>query len=121
MGISPTYKTSIPTAPNWTIQLVPDTGTFNVSGLVAANFALLIHNLDTGAETTGVGTFSTITPAVTTTINGATVVISPASVQYQVAASEVAVGRYRLFVLVTLSGGGIEPFLLQEDWQVLSL
>src|SRR5512146_2805602 len=98
MGISPTYKTSIPTAPLWTIQLVPDSGTFSVSGLTVSDFALLIHDLDTGIETTGQGTFSNITAAGTQTINGATVIISPASGQYQVASTDVALGTYRLFV-----------------------
>lgn len=120
MGISPTYKTSIPTAPLWTIQLVPDSGIFNVSGLTVSDFQLLMHNLDTGVETTGAGTFSNIQAAVTQTINGATVIISPASVQYQVASADVTVGKYRLFVLVTVANG-VEAFLFEEDWQVVLL
>lgn len=125
MGISPWYKTSNATAPIWTIQLVPDSGTFNVSGLVVGNFALLFRDLDTGVETTGVGTFSIITAAVTVTNAGQTTIVSPASVQYQVALAEVPTVpppvRKRVYVLVTLSGGGVEPFQLQEDWVVMPL
>lgn len=117
MGISPHYKTAAPTAPIWTIQLVPDSGTFSVAGLVPNSFSLLLHNLDTGVETTGQGTFSNITTAVTTTSGGIT---SPASVQYQAASADVNLGRYRLFVLVTV-GNGIQPFLLDEEWEVLPL
>src|SRR5258708_4515337 len=120
MGISPTYKTSIPTAPIWTIQLVPDSGTFSVAGLLPNRFSLLLHNLSTGVETTGLGTFSNITAAVTSTSGGITTILSPASVQYQAVAADVNLGRYRLFVLVTV-GNGVQPFLLAEDWEVLSL
>lgn len=124
MGISPWYKTSTPTAPTWTIQLVPDSGVFNVSGLVVGNFALLFRNLDTGVETTGQGTFSNITAAVTTTNAGQTTIVSPASVQYQVATADIPAQvpmRFRCYVLVTLSGGNIEPFAFGEDWTVLPL
>lgn len=120
MGISPWYKTSTPTAPVWTIQLVPDSGVFNVSGLVVANFSLLLRNLDTSVETTGQGTFSNITAAVTVTSGSSTIIISPATVQYQHNVADVIIGRYRPYVLVTFSNG-IEPFQLQEDWQVVPL
>lgn len=117
MGLSPTYKTSNPIAPIWQISLVPDSGTFNVTGLTTGSFAMLFKNLDSGAETNGIGTFSNIVAA-STLSNGVTV---PASVQYQVNSSEVIIGRYRPVVLVTLGNGGIEPFVLQEDWQVVPL
>ncbi|HET8911894.1 MAG TPA: hypothetical protein VFN23_10545, partial [Ktedonobacteraceae bacterium] len=101
MGISPWYRTSSPISPIWTILLVPDTGSFNVAGLAPSNFALLLRNLDTGVETTGQGTFSNIQAATT---------ISPASVQYQLATADVNLGHFRVWVEVTLSTGGIEPF-----------
>jgi hypothetical protein len=111
MGISPWYKTSTPTAPLWTIQLVPDSGSFVTTGLTTGNFALLIKNLDTGVETSGVGTFSNITAATST---------SPASVQYQAASGDVNVGNYRLAVLVTVANG-VQPFILTETWEVVPL
>ena len=120
MGISPWYKTSTPTAPTWTISLVPDSGYLNVSGLVVGNFSLLLHNLDTGVETTGQGTFSNITAAVVVQSGSQTIVVSPASVQYQHNVADVVVGRYRCFVLITFSNG-VEPFLIQEDWRVEAL
>ncbi len=116
MGISPWYKTTTPTAPKWTIQLVPDTGYFDVTNLVVGNFSLLMHNVDTGVETTGVGTFSNITAAI---LSGSTVV-TPASVQYQAASADVVVGMYQNFVLVTLSNG-VEPFKFGELWQVIQI
>lgn len=121
MGISPWYLTSAPTAPIWNIQLALDDGTaFPVAGLLVSNFSLVLRNLATGVETSGQGTFSNITPAVTQSINGSTVVLEPASVNYQLASGDVAIGKYRLYVLVTLSNG-VQPFLLEEDWQVVSL
>lgn len=122
MGISPWYMTSNPTAPIWTIPLVPDGGmAFPVAGLTASNFSLLIKNLATGIATTGQGTFLNITPAVTTTINGSTVVVAPAQVNYQLVSADVAIGRYEVYVLVTLSNGGVQPFLFEEDWRVVPL
>ena len=121
VGISPWFKTSQPTAPLWTISLVPDSGAFSISGLTTASFALLLHNLATGVETTGVGTFSNLTAAVTTTVNGQTVVLTPALIQYQVAQAEVVLGTYRVYVLATLAGGAVQPFQLQEDWQVVPI
>jgi hypothetical protein len=85
------------------------------------NFALLMRNLDTGAETAGMGTFSNVTLATTTTSGGITTITAPASVQYQVAAAEVIVGHYRNTVFVTLIGGGVQPFMIEEDWQVVAL
>jgi hypothetical protein len=116
MGISPWYKTNTPTAPKWTIQLVPDTGSFDVTNLTTGNFSLLMRNVDTGVETTGAGTFSNITAAV---LSGSTVV-TPASVQYQAASGDVVAGMYQNFVLVTLSNG-IEPFKFGELWQVIQI
>jgi hypothetical protein len=111
MGISPWYKTTTPTAPIWTIQLVPDAGIFNVAGLSVGNFALLIRNIDTGVETSGAGSFANITAGA-----GAT----PSSVQYQAAVADVTLGNYRLAVLVT-TGSGVQPFVLTETWQVVTL
>jgi hypothetical protein len=116
MGFSPWYLTSAPTAPVWTIQLVPDGGTFDVSALNPSFFSLLLHNLDTGIETTGQGVFSGLTAAVTFS----TGVIIPASIQYQAAIADVNPGRYRVFVLVTLSNG-ILPVEIDEDWVVVPL
>lgn len=116
MGISPWYKTSVPTAPLWTISLVPDSGALSITGLVLSNFSMLFKNLDTGIETIGVGAFSNLTTSSTTSAG----VIIPASIQYQVAASEVVVGRYLPIVLVTLVSG-VQPFVLQEDWEVVTL
>lgn len=117
MGISPWYKTSVPTAPIWTIQLVPDSGVFTVAGLVIGDFGLLLRNLDTGAETTGLGTFSNITAA-TFTANGG--ILTHTSVQYQAASADVALGNYRVVVLVTV-GSGVQPFVLEEIWEVVPL
>ncbi len=111
MGISPYYKTATPTAPRWMIRLVPDSGIFDVTGLSTSAFALLIHNQDTGVETSGAGTFANITAGA-----GAT----PSSVQYQAAAADVTLGNFRLAVLVT-TGSGIQPFVITEIWEVVPL
>ncbi len=120
MGISPTYLGNL--APAWTIFLVPDSGVVNVSGLVAANFSLRIHNTSAGAtptETTGQGTFSNITAAVTQLLpDGTTLIKSHSSVQYQLVNADVVLGTYKLWCDVTFSNG-VESFLL-GDWQVIS-
>lgn len=120
MGISPWLKTATPTSPKWIIQLIPDSGTFDVSGLTTGDFELRIQDLKNGNVSAGQGTFSSITAAVTTTINSATVVVSPAQVSYQLDPDDVVLGRYRLTLLVTTSNG-VMPFLVEEDWQVVAL
>lgn len=117
MGISPTYKTATPIAPLWQISLVPDSGTFDITGLSTSNFAMLFKDLDSGQETNGIGTFSSLVAAQTLSSG----VVVPASIRYQVAATEVIISRKRPVVLVTVGNGGIEPFVLQEDWVVVPL
>lgn len=108
MPITPWYKGDL--VPLWTIQLVPDSGVFNVSGLAPSSFALFIKNTDTGVETNGGGTFSSITAATTTT---------PASVQYAPSTADVGtLGNFTLFVVVTFPAGH-ETFSL-GSWQVVS-
>lgn len=120
MGISPWFKTSIPTSPKWIIQLIPDSGTFDITGLTTDDFSLRIQDLQTGEVKTGAGAFSSITAAVTTTINSATVIVSPAQVSYQLDSADVVLGRFRIYVLVTTSNG-VVPFLIEEDWRVVAL
>ncbi len=112
MAITPWYVGQL--APIWTIQLIPDSGFVNVSGLVVGNFSLRILNTATNVETTGQGTFSNITAA---TLNGS-VVVTPASVQYQPVTADVALGVYMLWCDVTFANGK-EPFLI-GIWQVLA-
>lgn len=120
MGISPWFLTATPTAPKWIIQLVPDSGAFDITGLTNDDFSLHIQDLKTGEVRTGQGTFSGLTAAVTTTINSAMVIVSPAQINYQLASDDVALGRFKLTVLVTASNG-IIPFVIEEDWQVVAL
>ena len=110
--ITPWYVGQL--APIWTIQLIPDTGYVNVTGLVVGNFSLRILNTATGVETTGQGTFSNITAAV---LNGS-IVVTPASVQYQPVAADVVAGTYTLWCDVTFANGR-EPFLI-GTWQVIA-
>lgn len=112
MGISPTYLGNL--APTWTVQMIPDTGVVNTSGLNTGNFALGIRNLETGGVTAGQGSFSNIVAAVVT--NG--VVITPATVQYQTVTNDVVLGRYQLWLDVTFSTG-VETFYIPEIWEVL--
>lgn len=116
MSISPWYKTATPTAPIWTVSLVPDSGSFSIANLSSINFSMLFKNLDTGMETTGVGVFSNLTATSTNSFG----VAVPASIQYQVDASEVVLGRFQPVVLVTLSNG-IQPFFFDDVWEVVSL
>lgn len=120
MGISPWPKTSIPTAPRWIIQLIPDSGIFDITGLTTDDFSLRIQDLKTGEVKTGAGTFSALTAAVTTTVNSATVIVSPAQISYQLASVDVALGRFKLTVIASMSNGDL-PFLVDEDWQVVAL
>ena len=114
--ITPWYVGQL--SPIWTIQLIPDSGYVNVTGLVVGNFSLRILNTATGVETTGQGTFSNITAAVTTQSGGQTIVVTPASVQYQPVAADVVAGIYTLWCDVTFANGK-EPFLI-GTWQVLT-
>jgi len=98
MGINTWYVGD--TVPLLTIQLVPDSGFIDLTGLAPANFTLLIRNLNVG-ETSGVGTFSSVTQATVT--NG--VVTAPASVKYQFAVSEAVVGLYHLYVRIQFASG----------------
>jgi hypothetical protein len=118
MPISPWYLGQL--APAWTIQLVPDTGYVNVTGLTTNSFSLRIRDLDKGTETTGQGTFSNIVAAVTTTVQPGNqiVVVSHASVQFQPVTADVNLGNYELWVDVTFSNGK-QPFLIQQIWQVI--
>ncbi len=109
MAITPWYVGQL--APVLTIQLVPDSGQFNIAGLTTANFSLTVHNSDSGVDTAGAGTFANLQPAATSGY-------APASIQYQLAAADVATsGNYHLFVNAQLPNG-----LMVFDlgvWQVL--
>jgi hypothetical protein len=116
MPISPWFKGD--TMPIWKFQLIPDSGVFNVFGLTASNFSLLIKNIDTmpPTETTGTGIFSNVTPAVT---NG-NVIISHAYVEYWPSFADVAnLGNFVLFVVVTFPSGGTGTFSV-GSWQVVT-
>ncbi len=120
MAITPWYVGQL--SPAWVISLVPDKGVVNISGLVTGNFSLLIRNIGTatgaGSETSGLGTFSAITAAVTTMVDDELQIISHASVQYQLASADVVVAsKYHLFVIVNFVNGP-EPFDL-GTWEVL--
>ncbi len=115
MGISPTYIGYL--APKWTIQLVPDSGVVDISGLATNNFTLLLRNKETGAKATGAGTFSNITASATNTVNDITT-ITPASVQYQLVSADLVIGRYDVWVTVTFSNG-TQPFYM-GIWEVLA-
>jgi hypothetical protein len=107
MAITPWPKGNL--VPAWVISLVPDTGTVNIAGLVVGNFSLRILNNNLGTETTGVGTFSSITAAAPPT---------PASVTYQVNSADVAtLGMFHLWLDVTFSTG-VQSFDL-GPWQVV--
>lgn len=109
MAISPWYKGDL--YPAWVISLVPDTGTFNTTGLTASNFSLIIRNNDplTPTEITGTGTFTGLTAATSTT---------PATIQYQPASADVStIGNFTVLVQCTFPSGGIQTFNL-GSWQV---
>lgn len=109
-------------APLWTIQLVLDSGPFNVFGLAPSNFSMVFRNTDMPGivDIPGTGTFSNITAAVTQTVNGVTTVVTPASVQYQVSLGDVALAaNYHVFVKVQMGNG---PQIFDcGPWQVLAL
>jgi hypothetical protein len=108
MAITPWYRGD--TLPAWPISLTTDSGSINVTSLSSSNFSMLIHNSDTGVETTGTGSFTNLTAA-----SGST----PASILYQPSSADVAtLGNYILFVVITWPGGGIETLSL-GTWQVI--
>jgi hypothetical protein len=107
------------TAPTWTVQLIPDSGAFNVTGLTTGSFSLLFRNLTAGTETTGTGTFSSIVAAVTSTVGGVLVVTSPATINYSVATGDAAsAGNYQVLIKVTFSSGAVQTLNL-GSWQVV--
>lgn len=104
--------------PIWRLSLVPDTGTFDVSGLTPANFALLIKNSSATPTTTtaGTGVFSNVAAAV---LSGSTIT-SHASVQYLPSAADVAtLGDYEVFVVVTFPGSLVQTLSI-GDWEVIA-
>lgn len=118
MPISPWYKGD--QAPTWTLQLIPDTSAFSITGLSPSNFSLIIRNVDDvpPVDTTGTGTFSNLTAAV---LNGS-VVTTPASIQYTPSPADVAnLGNYQLFVIVTYGtyGNPTQTFTV-GPWQVIA-
>jgi hypothetical protein len=118
MGISDWYVGQL--APIWTIYLIPDTGYTDVTALSAGDFSLRLRNLVSGVETTGGGTFSSITAATHTTINGQVVVLTHAYVKYQLVGGDVAaVADYKVWVDVTFANG-VVPYLVQEFWNVIA-
>jgi hypothetical protein len=102
------------TLPVWKISLVPDSGAFDVTGLSAGNFSMILHNRDTGVETAGAGTFSSVTAAVIT--NG--VVVTPAYVQYTLGAADVATASTNSIYIVITSSGKTQTFRISE-WDVV--
>lgn len=112
MAITPWYKGD--TLPAWVIQLVPDSGVFNVTSLSPSNFSLIIRNTDTvpPTDTTGAGTFSALIAGTSTS--------SPASITYAPSNADVGtLGNYIILVVVTFSGGATETFNL-GTWQVIA-
>lgn len=115
MGINPWYTGQL--SPIWTFQLIPDSGVFNVSGLIPSDFTTVFRNTDvvTLDDIPGTGTFSNIVASSGTGLN-----TIPASVQYQVSSADVATpGNYHVFVKVT-TGNGLAVFDF-GTWQVETL
>ena len=116
MAISPWYQGN--TGKVWQLQCIPDSGSYDFTGLSTSSFSLTFRNNDTGVETTGTGTFSNVTNAVVTGTAPYQVVTSPATVYYQVSSGDVAIlGNYELLLTITFSDGPLTLDL--GKWQVI--
>lgn len=112
MAITPWYAGD--TAPLLTIQLLPDSGVVDITGLSTSSFTLVIRNSNAVTQANGQGTFSALTAAVV--VNG--VVTSPASIQYQLSSSDIAVGLYHLYLKVQF--GTRQQTFDCGPWQVVA-
>ena len=111
MGITPWFVGQV--SPVWTINILPDSGTFNASGLVPSNFSMVFRNTDASGivDINGTGTFSNVTVA-----SGS----APATVQYTPSSTDVQnAANYRALVKV-VTGTGLAVIDLGM-WQVLPL
>jgi len=96
------------TRESWTLQLIPDSGVFNTTGLTTVNFAYFMRNISSGVETQGTGTFSNLIAA-----SGG----NPAQITYQQSAADVAnLGMFHQWIKVTQ---GAQPQTF--DFGVLSI
>lgn len=116
MAITPWFQGD--TLPAWNIQLSTDSGTINTSGLSDANFSLIIRNTDlqSNPDRAGTGVFSNLTAAV---MQG-NVVITPASILYQLSSADSAtLGNYVILVVITYPNSAGTETLSLGTWQVI--
>lgn len=96
--------------PTWTIKLTPSTGTFDITGLTAANFSMRITNTDTQNTVNGTGTFTNLTAATST---------SPATIQYiPSAADAVNLGNFQPYAKITFPDTTSQTITL-DPWEVI--
>ena|SRR2546421_11661540 len=93
MGISPWTKGD--GKPLWTFSLEPDSGDFDITGLVASDFTLVMMNVSNNQEVDGTGTFNDPLPA-----SGG----NPATIVYQVSSADAANVGMQDIRLVTKKG-----------------
>lgn len=107
MGISPWVKSASQTqlAPLWTVTLTNDSGTANLTGLSNTALTIYFKNISNGVETQGQGALNIVTAA-------------SGIISYQVNANDVAIGLYRVRVVVTFSNG--PEFFDMGVWSVES-
>ncbi len=91
MAITPWYVGQ--TAPALQITLNTDSGSDNVTGLVAGNFAMVLRNTGTNSDSNGTGTFVIVNA-------------NPAIITYAFSSGDVTTaGSYQLIVKATFPSG----------------
>lgn len=103
MGFSPWYLGD--RLPIWTFELVPDTGTLDITGLSTSNFSLVFINTFNMKTRSGTGVFSNLVAG------------PPVTILYTVGANDVATaGIYEVRTLINAGTSSQRTFSM-GTWQ----